>query len=205
MSFMCFLLLLLVFLCDCNCVDSVFRRKGIVRCLLKLVNKSNNNTRNSYDNSDSYDHSIDTKNHLVVLSSKEIVTLPAMNSNSSINSNSNSNSSGNSNSYSYSDSGGNSTSNSTSNSALNSNQESDMTNLLPTTINNSNTVTNRTTKLHLFGTNYKNSKQIVKLVVYFLLMYFFTIVYNVSNKKVLNELPIPITIATIQLFLGKSY
>ena len=42
----------------------------------------------------------------------------------------------------------------------------------------------------------------IKLGFYFCLWYFFTIVYNVSNKRVLNELPLPATVAFIQLVLG---
>jgi drug/metabolite transporter (DMT)-like permease len=37
---------------------------------------------------------------------------------------------------------------------------------------------------------------------YFFLWYFFTVVYNVSNKRVLNELPLPATLAAVQLVLG---
>ena len=43
---------------------------------------------------------------------------------------------------------------------------------------------------------------IVKLSFYFILLYFFTVVYNVSNKKVLTFLPLPNTVGVIQLLLG---
>ena len=42
----------------------------------------------------------------------------------------------------------------------------------------------------------------LKLSFYFFLWYFFTVVYNVSNKRVLNELPLPATLAAVQLVLG---
>jgi solute carrier family 35, member E1 len=42
----------------------------------------------------------------------------------------------------------------------------------------------------------------VKLGVYYFLLYFFTVVYNVSNKRVLNALPLPASMAVLQLFLG---
>jgi solute carrier family 35 protein E1 len=42
----------------------------------------------------------------------------------------------------------------------------------------------------------------MKLGFFFFLWYFFTVVYNVSNKRVLNDLPLPATIAVIQLCLG---
>jgi solute carrier family 35 protein E1 len=42
----------------------------------------------------------------------------------------------------------------------------------------------------------------LRLGFYFFLWYFFTVVYNVSNKRVLNELPLPATLAAVQLVLG---
>ena len=42
----------------------------------------------------------------------------------------------------------------------------------------------------------------LKLGFYFFLWYFFTVVYNVSNKRVLNELPLPATLAAVQILLG---
>lgn len=45
-------------------------------------------------------------------------------------------------------------------------------------------------------------KKLAKLGFYFLLWYSTTIVYNISNKRVLNVVSLPITVATIQLFFG---
>lgn len=42
----------------------------------------------------------------------------------------------------------------------------------------------------------------LRLLLYFALWYFLTVVYNVSNKIVLNELPLPFTVCALQLFLG---
>lgn len=42
----------------------------------------------------------------------------------------------------------------------------------------------------------------LKLGFYFFLWYFFTVVYNISNKQVLNELPLPATVAFLQLVIG---
>jgi solute carrier family 35, member E1 len=42
----------------------------------------------------------------------------------------------------------------------------------------------------------------IKLGFHFFLWYFFTVVYNVSNKRVLNDLPLPATVAVIQIILG---
>ena len=42
----------------------------------------------------------------------------------------------------------------------------------------------------------------MRLCVYYLLLYFFTVVYNIANKRVLNALPLPATMAVVQLFLG---
>lgn len=47
-----------------------------------------------------------------------------------------------------------------------------------------------------------NTKQIVKLAIYYFLLYFFTIVYNVTNKKVLDVVPLPASVATVQMILG---
>ena len=41
-----------------------------------------------------------------------------------------------------------------------------------------------------------------RLGFYFFLWYFFTVVYNVSNKRVLNDLPLPATVAAIQILIG---
>lgn len=41
-----------------------------------------------------------------------------------------------------------------------------------------------------------------RLGFYFFLWYFFTVVYNVSNKRVLNDLPLPATVAAIQIIIG---
>lgn len=46
------------------------------------------------------------------------------------------------------------------------------------------------------------SSPILKLGFYYFLLYFFTVVYNVANKRVLNALPLPATMAAVQLFLG---
>lgn len=42
----------------------------------------------------------------------------------------------------------------------------------------------------------------MRLGFYFFLWYFFTVVYNISNKRVLNELPLPATLAAVQVILG---
>lgn len=41
-----------------------------------------------------------------------------------------------------------------------------------------------------------------KLGFYFFLWYFFTVVYNISNKLVLNDLPLPASVAVIQMIIG---
>ncbi len=46
------------------------------------------------------------------------------------------------------------------------------------------------------------SKTVLRLAVYYFLLYFFTVVYNVANKRVLNEFPLPATVAAIQTMLG---
>lgn len=44
--------------------------------------------------------------------------------------------------------------------------------------------------------------KVMKLSLHFFLWYFFTVVYNVSNKRVLNDLPLPATVAAVQIILG---
>jgi solute carrier family 35 protein E1 len=46
------------------------------------------------------------------------------------------------------------------------------------------------------------TQKVFKLLFYYFLLYFFTVVYNVANKKVLESFPLPISISAIQLFLG---
>ena len=48
----------------------------------------------------------------------------------------------------------------------------------------------------------QHNNQTLRLLLYFVLWYFLTVVYNVSNKIILNELPLPFTICAVQLFLG---
>eukprot|EP01032_Pedospumella_encystans_P028692 gene28692-32406_t len=50
--------------------------------------------------------------------------------------------------------------------------------------------------------SYLQSWSTVRLAVYYFLLYFFTVVYNIANKRILNAVPLPATIAVIQLFLG---
>jgi len=45
-------------------------------------------------------------------------------------------------------------------------------------------------------------KNNLKLIFYFILWYSVTIIYSTTNKIVLNQLPLPITMAISQLFLG---
>jgi solute carrier family 35 protein E1 len=47
----------------------------------------------------------------------------------------------------------------------------------------------------------KDSKDI-KLALYFVLLYFFTVVYNVTNKNALLDFPLPSSLATLQVFIG---
>lgn len=47
-----------------------------------------------------------------------------------------------------------------------------------------------------------NLKQGLKLVLYYFLLYFFTVVYNVANKKVLGSFPLPVTVSALQTLLG---
>lgn len=46
------------------------------------------------------------------------------------------------------------------------------------------------------------SWSVLRLAGYYFLLYFFTVVYNIANKRVLNALPLPATMAVVQLFLG---
>jgi solute carrier family 35 protein E1 len=46
------------------------------------------------------------------------------------------------------------------------------------------------------------TQRYLKLGVYFFLAYFFTVVYNVSNKKVLDALPLPLTVSALTLLVG---
>lgn len=41
-----------------------------------------------------------------------------------------------------------------------------------------------------------------RVILYFVLWYSLTVIYNISNKHVLNEFPLPTLITFIQLFLG---
>jgi len=45
-------------------------------------------------------------------------------------------------------------------------------------------------------------KHYVKLVTYMILWYLFTVAYNITNKAVLNELNLPVTVATCQICIG---
>lgn len=47
-----------------------------------------------------------------------------------------------------------------------------------------------------------NLKQGLKLALYYFLLYFFTVVYNVANKKVLGSFPLPVTVSALQTLLG---
>jgi solute carrier family 35 protein E1 len=46
------------------------------------------------------------------------------------------------------------------------------------------------------------TSSVVQLVFYYFLLYLFTVIFNISNKRVLNVLPLPATMASIQLLLG---
>lgn len=48
----------------------------------------------------------------------------------------------------------------------------------------------------------KQMQLIVKLIWYYFLLYFFTVVYNVANKKVLESFPMPFTVAASQVAMG---
>jgi solute carrier family 35, member E1 len=52
------------------------------------------------------------------------------------------------------------------------------------------------------GYNGKYWLSVLKVSLYFFLWYFFTVVYNISNKRFLNVIPLPATVATLQLLLG---
>lgn len=45
-------------------------------------------------------------------------------------------------------------------------------------------------------------RQTLQLASYFFLWYMLTVIYNICNKRVLNSLPLPATVAFIQLLLG---
>lgn len=47
-----------------------------------------------------------------------------------------------------------------------------------------------------------NTQKTAKLAVYFFFLYFFTVVYNVANKKVVEYLPLPATVAALQTLIG---
>ncbi len=51
--------------------------------------------------------------------------------------------------------------------------------------------------LHTFST-----AKALRLVWYYFLLYFFTVVYNVANKKVLDFLPLPATVSAVQTLIG---
>ena len=51
----------------------------------------------------------------------------------------------------------------------------------------------------------KSLKETALTGAYFALWYFFNIGYNIYNKKALNALPIPYTMAALQLFIGIPY
>ena len=51
----------------------------------------------------------------------------------------------------------------------------------------------------------KSLKETALTGAYFALWYFFNIGYNIYNKKALNVLPMPWTLATLQLFAGIPY
>eukprot|EP01083_Nonionella_stella_P113083 333219_1 len=48
-------------------------------------------------------------------------------------------------------------------------------------------------------------QQRMKIGFYFALWYFLNVVYNIVNKKLLNVVPAPVTIGTIQLGIGALY
>lgn len=51
----------------------------------------------------------------------------------------------------------------------------------------------------MFG---NSAKFTLKLGLYYFLLYFFTVVYNISNKKLLLSFPFPLTVATTQTLIG---
>lgn len=58
---------------------------------------------------------------------------------------------------------------------------------------------------NLNSSNNNDLQQRLKVGFYFVAWYFLNVVYNILNKKVLNILPSPITIGTIQLGIGALY
>lgn len=56
--------------------------------------------------------------------------------------------------------------------------------------------------LHSFTMFTAATQRYLKLGIYFFLLYFFTVVYNVSNKKVLDAIPLPCTISSLVLLVG---
>lgn len=46
------------------------------------------------------------------------------------------------------------------------------------------------------------AKDITKFTFYMTLWYFFTVIYNISNKNALNSFPLPATVSTLQLIIG---
>jgi solute carrier family 35 protein E1 len=68
---------------------------------------------------------------------------------------------------------------------------------------------NNSSRFSIFSNSLKSAmsatsatQRYVKLGAYFFLIYFFTIVYNISSKKVLDVVPLPCTISTIMLLIG---
>jgi len=56
-----------------------------------------------------------------------------------------------------------------------------------------------------FSTTFKQlllSRKSIKLAAYYFLLYLFTVIYNVSVKRVLTVLPLPTTMTAVQLLLG---
>lgn len=47
-----------------------------------------------------------------------------------------------------------------------------------------------------------NKNNIIKFSFLMLLWYFFTVIYNISNKNSLNSFPLPATVSTLQLIVG---
>lgn len=56
------------------------------------------------------------------------------------------------------------------------------------------------TKSNLLS-SFDSKKQLILIIFYFFLWYFFTIIYNISNKLVLNVLPLPFFVSLLQLSL----
>ena len=55
---------------------------------------------------------------------------------------------------------------------------------------------------HVHNSRISITPTVMKLGFYYFLVYLFNVVYNVSNKRVLNVLPLPATMAFLQLLLG---